>query len=134
MAKPQLKTHAWKYTGPIFDSHTHIWNTSNLHQTVREQQQLSIESQLVIAHQTDVQAFTEQQFPGRFVFAKYLSTQHIINSDIDILLTDIASMPETGFSLAKMWAAPGWRNYYKNFKGTFRLSAAIYKPILMKPT
>lgn len=132
MAISPLKKHTWKYTGPVFDAHTHIWNTSNLNQTLSEQQQLGIESQLVIAHQSEVKDFTEEQYPGKFVFAKYLSTQHILNLEIDVVLYEIDQMRESGFSLAKMWAAPGWRNYYKTFEGAFHLTDSHYKPIFEK--
>ncbi len=86
----------------------------------------------MIAHQSEVKAFTEERYPRKFVFAKYLSTQNIINLEIDVVLAEIDSMHDSGFSLAKMWAAPGWRNYYKNFKGSFHLTNQHYKPIFEK--
>jgi hypothetical protein len=132
MAIGYLQNHTWKYTGPIFDAHTHVWETSNLTQTVDEQVQLGIKSQLVIAHSAEVQAVTEKTFPDRFVFAKYLSTQHVIGSQIDIVLDEIDLMREQGFSLAKMWAAPGWRNYFKNYEGVFQLTDPRYTPIFEK--
>ncbi len=132
MAIYQLQEYTWNYTGPIFDSHTHIWNTTHLAQTVQEQIKLGIESQLVIAHLSEVRDFTEDKFPGKFIFAKYLSTQHIIGSQIKMVLSEIDEMRENGFSLAKMWAAPGWRNYFKNYEGSFHLTDLRLRPIFDK--
>jgi len=127
-----LQNHTWKYKGPIFDAHTHIWNTTNLAQTVQEQFELGVKSQVIIAHQSEIRAFAEAQFPGRFVFAKYLSTQHVISSQIEMVLAEIDKMRENGYALAKMWAAPGWRNYFKTFKGSFQLTDQRYRPIFEK--
>jgi hypothetical protein len=127
-----LQNHSFNYKGPIFDAHTHVWETTNLSKTLEEQQQLGVKSQLVIAHLAAVRDFTEQHYPGKFVFAKYLSTQHIIGSEIEIVLSEIDQMHKNGFSLAKMWAAPGWRNYFKNYEGDFQLTDEQYQPIFDK--
>jgi predicted TIM-barrel fold metal-dependent hydrolase len=132
MAIYQLQTHTWKYSGPIFDAHTHVWSTTHIAQTVKEQIQLGIKSQLVIAHLSEVQSIVEAQFPGKLIFAKYLSTQDIIASRIERVLSEIDSMRDNGFSLAKMWAAPGWRNYLKNYEVTFQLTDQRYQPIFIK--
>ncbi len=127
-----MQGHSFKYKGPIFDAHTHVWETTNTNQTIEEQETLGIKSQLVIAHLTAVRNFTEQHYPGKFVFAKYLSTQNIIGSKIDFVLSEIDQMRENGFSLAKMWAAPGWRNYFKNYEADFRITDERYQPIFDK--
>ncbi len=132
MANYPLQAHIWKYKGPIFDAHTHVWNPTYLAQTVNEQIQLGIESQLVIAHHLELRVIVEAQFPGKFIFAKYLSTQDIIGSQIERVLAEINMMRENGFSLAKMWAAPGWRNYLKNYEGAFQLTDQRYTPIFKK--
>ncbi|MFX0167861.1 MAG: amidohydrolase family protein [Candidatus Hodarchaeota archaeon] len=119
----------WKYKGPIFDAHTHVWNTTHFNDIVNEQTQLGIESQLIIAHSSEIRDFVEDQFPGKFIFAKYLSTQQIISLEIDQVLADIERMRSNGFSLAKMWAAPGWRNYLKNLTGPFHLTDQRLDPV-----
>lgn len=129
MAILHLHNHTWKYTGPIFDAHTHVWETTNLRQNIDEQRELGVKSELVIAHSSEIRDYTEQEFPNTFVFAKYLSTQYVIGSQIEIVLSEIEAMREEGFSLAKMWAAPGWRNYFKNYEGVFQLTDQRYKPI-----
>ncbi|MFW9935908.1 MAG: amidohydrolase family protein [Candidatus Thorarchaeota archaeon] len=128
----QLRSYSWKYTGPIFDAHTHIWENTNLTQTVEEQRHLGVKSQLIIIHLPEIRAIIEEQYPDTFIFAKYLSTQNIVNSKIGLLLEEINQMREQGFSLAKMWAAPAWRNYYKGYEGTFRLTDTRYRPIFDK--
>jgi hypothetical protein len=101
-------------------------------QTIQEQVQLGVESQLVIMHLSELRNFIETKFPGRFIFAKYLSTQQIIGSQIEQVLSEIDNMRENGFSLAKIWAAPGWRTYFKSFKGSFHLTDPRYQPIFEK--
>ncbi|MFX1565919.1 MAG: amidohydrolase family protein [Promethearchaeota archaeon] len=127
-----MQNRVFSYTGPIFDAHTHVWESTNLHQTIEELDQLGIKSQLVIAHRTALRDFTDQQYPGKFVFAKYLSTQQIIGSQIDVVLSEIDQMRENGFSVAKMWSAPAWRNYFKDFEGNFQLTDERYQPIFDK--
>jgi hypothetical protein len=97
-----------------------------------EQKELGIESQLIIAHQPEDRAFTETQFSGKLVFAKYLATRHILNKQIQKVLDEIDTMREQGFILAKMWAAPGWRNYYTDYQGSFHLTDNLYQPIFEK--
>ncbi len=132
MAIYQLQFNKWKYKGPIFDAHTHIWNTSNLAETISEQQKFGIKSQLIIAHLSEARSFTEKLFPGKFIFAKYLSTKHILDAQVEFVVAEIANMRDNGFSLAKMWAAPGWRNYYTIYKGSFHLTDKCYQPIFEK--
>ena len=97
-----------------------------------EQKELGIQSQLVIAHQSEDRTFTDAQFHGKLVFAKYLSTRHILNGQIQLVLSEIDAMREQGFMLAKMWAAPGWRNYYTDYQGSFHLTDERYQPIFEK--
>ncbi len=118
----------WKYSGPIFDAHTHIWNTSFLNQTLEELNQLGIKAQLVIAHLKETRDIADQ-LPGQFVFAKYLSTRNIVSFRINGVVQEIKKMRDEGFTLAKMWAAPGWRNYLQNLTRPFSITDPRLEPI-----
>jgi predicted TIM-barrel fold metal-dependent hydrolase len=106
-----------------------MWNTTHFEATIKEQSQLGVESQLIIAHTPGIRNFIEDHYPGKFVFAKYLSTKHLIGLQIDPVLTEIKAMRSEGFSLAKMWAAPGWRNYLKDMSKDFHITNPRLAPI-----
>ena len=124
-----LYDYEWKYTGPLFDAHTHMWNTTHFEATIKEQSHLGVKSQLIIAHTPEIRAFFETRYPEQFVFAKYLSTKHLIGMQIDPVLTEIKAMRKEGFSLAKMWAAPGWRNYLKDMSKDFHITDSRLTPV-----
>lgn len=127
-----MQEYKWKYRGPIFDAHTHIWNTSHLKDTVDEQTDLGIKVELVIAHLEESRNIADQLYPGKFIFAKYLSTQNIISYKIDNVIREIETMRSHGYSLAKMWAAPAWRNYIHNLTENFTLTDARLEPLFTK--
>jgi predicted TIM-barrel fold metal-dependent hydrolase len=106
-----------------------MWNTTHFEATIKEQSQLGIESQLIITHTLGIRNFIEKRYPGKFVFAKYLSTKHLIGLEINPILTEIRAMRKEGFSLAKMWAAPGWRNYLKDMSKDFHITDPNLTPI-----
>lgn len=118
----------WKYSGPIFDAHTHIWNTSFLDETLAELNQLGVKAQLVIAHLKETRDIADQ-LPGSFVFAKYLPTRDIVSFRINGVVQEIKKMREEGFTLAKMWAAPGWRNYLQNLTSPFSITDPRLEPV-----
>ncbi len=124
-----MYSHKWKYLGPIFDSHTHIWNTSHIKEVLAEQTALGIKRQIVIVHSKEVLDKVVDWFPNDFVFAKYLSTADIIAFRIENIIDEIRSMRANGFSLAKMWAAPAWRNYIKAESGAFHLTDPRLRPL-----
>ena len=106
-----------------------MWNTTHFEAVIQEQTELGVESQLIIAHTTSVRKFMEKQYPEQFVYAKYLSTKHLIGKEIDQVLSDIKIMRKNGFSLAKMWAAPGWRNYLKDLSTEYHITDPRLAPV-----
>ncbi len=126
-----LLEYKWKYNGPIFDAHTHVWNRSNFVQVVEEQIELGVERLLVIAHLKEVRDYAAQQFPDRFVFAKYLSTQNIVSYNVESVVREIKVMRSEGYSLAKMWVAPAWRRYTQNMIESFMLTSPRLSPIFL---
>jgi predicted TIM-barrel fold metal-dependent hydrolase len=106
-----------------------MWSTTHFEAVINEQMQLGIESQLIIAHSTEVRDFLEKRYPEKFIYAKYLSTKHLISMEIDSVLSDIVTMRKNGFSLAKMWAAPGWRNYLKEMTRDFHITDRRLSPV-----
>ena len=45
-------SYAWKYSGPIFDAHTHIGGLDDLKKMLEIERQFGIEAQLSIVHDT----------------------------------------------------------------------------------
>lgn len=89
---------------------------------------LGIKAQLVIAHLKETRDIANQ-LPGQFVFAKYLSTRDVVAFKINGVVREIKKMRDEGFTLAKMWAAPGWRNYMQNLTSPFTISDPRLDPI-----
>lgn len=94
--------------------------------------QLGIQSQIAIAHLQEVRDEAAKRYPDRFVFAKYLPTRSIIPYKMREVLREIENMAAEGYSIAKMWAAPAWRNYVGNGQLDFSLMDSRLTPMFEK--
>lgn len=121
-------TDTWKYTGPIFDAHTHIWQPEDVQKLVEIEEEFGIAAQVGIVHDPGFKEVGEK-YPGRFVFAKYLSMQDIAASNTRAVLDDISKIRDEGYSLAKMWFGPRWIDYVKDVPPDFRIDDARLGPI-----
>ncbi len=118
----------WKYTGPIFDAHTHIWKPEDVRKLVEIEEEFGIDAQVGIVHDPGFKEVGEK-YPGRFVFAKYLSMQDIAAFNLRAVLDDISKIIDEGYSLAKMWFGPRWKDYVKDVPPDFRIDDARLEPI-----
>jgi hypothetical protein len=123
-----LKT-TWKYNGPIFDAHTHIGEPQTLDEMVRVQDEFGIVAQIGIVHSRESVEAIKNRYSHRFVFAKYLSLTDIAHFNIEAVVDDISRTKDEGFSLAKTWFGPRWRDYIGDVPKGFRIDDARFEPI-----
>ncbi|MHA2191471.1 MAG: amidohydrolase family protein [Candidatus Thorarchaeota archaeon] len=119
----------WKYTGPIFDAHTHIGTLDELSKMIEVEEDFGIQAQIGIVHSEDDFLAARERYPNRFVFAKYLSLRDIAQFNIDPVLDQISCLKDEGYSLAKTWFGPRWRDYVGALPAGFRLDDPRLEPI-----
>jgi hypothetical protein len=119
----------WKYDGPIFDAHTHIGEPQTLDEMVRIQDEFGIIAQIGIVHSRESLEAIRNRYPHRFVFAKYLSLDDIAHFNIEPVIDDISRTRNEGFTLAKTWFGPRWRDYIEGVPKGFRIDDARFEPI-----
>lgn len=121
----------WKFKGPIFDAHTHSWD-GYMEEMVAVEEALSVSGQLIIIHQKDIRDVVTERFPGRFVFAKYLSMRSLFAYRIKEVVQEIGEMEADGFSLAKVWFAPRSRDFVGSKAEPMNLRNPRLEPIFEK--
>ena len=119
----------WKYSGPIFDSHTHIGEPATLEKMVKIENKFGIKKQIAIVHSKDGFVAAKKKYPERFVFAKYLSLRDIARYNVDPVIEDIACTKDEGYSLAKSWFGPRWRDYIEDVPADFRIDSPKLDPV-----
>ena len=120
---------AWKYKGPIFDAHTHIRTIETTTEMIRIEDEYGIAKQIGIVHDEDGFRQAKEMYPGRFVFAKYLSLGDIAQYRVEPVLDEIAKLLDQGYSIAKSWFGPRWRDYIENVPKDFRVNHSRLDPI-----
>lgn len=96
---------------------------------------LSIEDDYGIAKQVgivhDQEGFIQakEQYPGKFVYAKYLNLGDIAQYHVDPVLDEISKLRDQGFSIAKSWFGPRWRDYYEDVASDFCINHPKLEPI-----
>jgi uridine phosphorylase len=58
-----LKEH-WKYTGPIFDAHTHIGTLDELSKMIAVEEDFGIQAQIGIVHSEDEFLAARERYPN----------------------------------------------------------------------
>ena len=120
---------SWKYTGPIFDAHTHIGSIENTSKMIAIEDDYSVLKQIAIVHDEEGFQQAKEQYPGRFVFAKYLSLRDIAQYNAKPVLSEISKLLDQGYSIAKSWFGPRWRDFIKNVPKDFRINHPKLDPI-----
>ena len=122
-------TDTWKYQGPIFDAHTHIGEPEKIEKMLSIEEEFGITVQLGIIHSKEGFEYAKEHHPERFVFAKYLSLSDIAHFNIDPVVDDINRTKDEGYSLAKTWFGPRWRDYIEGIPSYFRIDDVRFEPI-----
>ncbi len=122
-------TNTWKYTGPIFDAHTHIGTIDSISKMIAIEDDFGVSAQLGIVHDEEGFQAARERYPHRFVFAKYLSLSDIAQYNVEPVLEEISKLREQGFTLAKSWFGPRWRDYHEEVRKDFRIDHPRLDPI-----
>jgi predicted TIM-barrel fold metal-dependent hydrolase len=120
--------YAWKYTGPIFDAHTHIGAIDNISRMIAIEDDFGVSAQIGIVHDEGGFQTAKERYPDRFVFAKYLSLSDIARYNVEPVLDEISKLQDQGYSLAKSWFGPRWRDY-RDVPKDFRINHPRLEPI-----
>jgi len=120
---------SWKYTGPIFDAHTHIGSIENTSKMIAIEDDYNVIKQVAIVHDEEGFQQAKEQYPGRFVYAKYLSLSDIAQYNVEPVLDEISKLLDQGYSIAKSWFGPRWRDFIKNVPRDFRINHPKLDPI-----
>jgi predicted TIM-barrel fold metal-dependent hydrolase len=117
-----------KYTGPIFDAHTHIGAIDDISKMISIEDDFGVSAQIGIIHNEEGFQAAKERYPDRFVFAKYLSLSDIARYNVEPVLDEISGLREQGYSLAKSWFGPRWRDY-REVRKDFRIDHPRLDPI-----
>ena len=101
----------WKYTGPIIDSHTHIGKIDDISRMIEIEDDFGVSKQIAIVHNEEGFQAAKEKYPNRFIFAKYLSLKDIAQYNVEAVLNEISKIRDQGYSLAKTWFGPRWRDW-----------------------
>ena len=88
-----------------------------------------VSAQLGIVHDEGGFQAARERYPHRFVFAKYLSLSDIAQYKVEPVLDEISKLREQGYSLAKSWFGPRWRDYHEEVRKDFRIDHPRLDPI-----
>jgi len=119
----------WKYKGPIFDAHTHIGEPDAIDMMLKIEDELDTTAQIGIVHSKEGFEYARVKYPERFVFAKYLSLSDIAHYNVNPIIDDISRTKDEGYSLAKTWFGPRWRDYIEEVASDFRIDSPKLEPI-----
>lgn len=122
-------TNDWKYKGPIFDAHTHIGELDATEKMLEIEDQFGVAAQIGIVHSKDGFEAAKEKYPERFVFAKYLPLRDIAQYNVDPVIDEISKTKEEGYSLAKSWFGPRWKDYIEDVPTGFRIDSPELEPI-----
>jgi predicted TIM-barrel fold metal-dependent hydrolase len=120
---------SWRYTGPIFDAHTHIGSIENTSKMISIEDEYGVTRQVGIVHDEEGFQQAKKQYPGRFVYAKYLSLRDIAQYNVEPVLDEISKLLDQGYSIAKSWFGPRWRDFIENVPRDFRINHPKLDPI-----
>ena len=117
------------YEGPIFDAHTHAVDAGSLNLLVQIGQQHGVERTLLIPHTQRIRRYAEKKYPGRFIFAKYISGSRLIKKGVTVVAREIESLLDEGYQLAKLQNAPVMRKRLKAGPDSVRFGNESSDPI-----
>ena len=129
MLNLNILTDTWKYKGPIFDAHTHIGEIDTLDKMIKIEDEFGIPAQIAIVHSKEGYQAARKKYPERFVFAKYLSLTDIAHYNVKPVIDDIVKTKDEGYTLAKSWFGPRWKDYIEDVPTGFRIDSPKLEPI-----
>lgn len=124
-----IMSDTWKYNGPIFDAHTHMRTIDTTDNMISIENDFGITKQVGIVHEEEGFMLAKEKYPGRFVYAKYLSLRDIAQYNVEPVIDEIYTLLDMGYSIAKSWFGPRWRDYIEDVPKDFRINHPKLDPI-----
>jgi len=87
-----------------------------------------VSKQIGIVHNEEGFQAAKEKYPHRFIFAKYLSLKDIAQYNVESVLSEIAKLKDQGYTLAKSWFGPRWRDWV-NVPKDFQINHRKLEPI-----
>ncbi len=91
--------------------------------------EFGVTAQIGIVHSKEGFQYAREKYPERFVFAKYLSLRDIAHYNVEPVIDDISRTKDEGYSLAKCWFGPRWRDYIEDVPAGFRIDSPKLDPV-----
>jgi predicted TIM-barrel fold metal-dependent hydrolase len=88
-----------------------------------------VSRQIGIVHNEEGFQAAKEQYQDRFIYAKYLSLSDIAQYNVQPVLDEISKLLDQGYSLAKSWFGPRWRDYIEDVPKDFRINHNKLEPI-----
>ena len=88
-----------------------------------------VSTQIGIVHNEEGFYAAKEQYPHRFIFAKYLSLKDIAQYNVQPVLDEISKLQDQGYTLAKSWFGPRWRDFIEDVPRDFRINHPKLDPI-----
>jgi len=124
----------FKYSEKKWDAHVHLYRLEDTAELIKYASEYRVEKFTAIVRE-DWHVY-EKAFPHRFVYARFIASQHLFNGHLEQVLDDIQAIYDAGYSLAKFWYSPRWRKYveerYQTKVNGFRIDSLSLDPIFRK--
>ena len=111
---PYFKTIQRKYTGPVFDSHTHLGSVKDVRTMVKYEKEFNVKKIFGIVRDYENRKKLEKAFPDLFVYAIFLSIRYALEGDIKNSTDFLEKAYDQGFTIGKLWFSPRWVNYFES--------------------
>jgi predicted TIM-barrel fold metal-dependent hydrolase len=117
-----------KYSGPIFDAHTHVIDLDALRLLVKVQEKYGIKKSLAIVHGDSFKEY-ENAFPGRFIFARYFSGWTVFTEGPEEAAGEAATLRKRGYGMVKMHFAPFWSDRLSEIEHVPAIDSHTFDPL-----
>lgn len=91
------------------DTHTHGIDEHALDLLVEVEKQYNVDRTVLICHSHEIQHYARENYPNRFIFAKYFSGALRFSKGIKPMLRELSTLKTEGYHIAKMQSAPMMR-------------------------
>ncbi|MHA1197813.1 MAG: amidohydrolase family protein [Candidatus Heimdallarchaeaceae archaeon] len=101
-----------KYTGPVFDAHTHLGKVEDVATMVKYEEEFNVKKIFGIVRDKESRDEIEKVFPDLFVYSIFLSIREALQDDIKGSMDHLETAYADGFNIGKLWFSPRWVNYF----------------------
>lgn len=101
-----------KYTGPVFDAHTHLGKVEDVAIMAKYEKEFNVKKIFGIVRDKKSRDAIEEAFPDLFVYSIFLSIREALQDDIKGSMDFLEKAYADGFKIGKLWFSPRWVNYF----------------------